>query len=84
MAEYGFSIPKELGTDEHFCSDTDLAVTAVKENLYLVYKMNGTDKLYASKGSKSGILNEIEWSAAVNTGQNSDSFPAITYFNGDI
>ena len=46
--------------------------------------MKGTDNLYASKGSKSGILNEMEWSAAVDTGQNSDSFPAITYFNDVI
>lgn len=84
MANYGFSIPKELGTDEHFCSDSDVAVIAVDENLYLVYKLKGVNELYASKGSKSGVLQEMGWSAAVNTGQLSDSFPAITYFNGEI
>lgn len=84
MAEYGFSIPKDLGTDEHFCSDSDLAVTVAGGSLYLVYKLKGEHNLYATKGSRSGITKEMNWSAAVDTGQVTDSFPAVTYFNGDI
>ena len=89
MANYNFSTPKELGSDEHFTTDKDLDMDVMGNALYLVYKLKGVNDLFAARATQTedrqgNITEELTWGTPVNTDQKTDRSPAIACYNNTL
>jgi hypothetical protein len=72
--KYGFGDPKDLNPQGTFQSDDDLAMTARGSDLFLVWKGKDDKRLLASRFRSGGWIDPVE------TGQETNTFPAVTVF----